>query len=498
MSSRCRRPPAPAHVTLQLPLQLAPAQLPPPPASSSRRLPTPTAASPRHRWLVGATPSAAPALVGASTRAAPWVVGAPPVVVASTRRRPSGRHRQPPSLPLRSSSPNPTAAPLVVVANPRQWVLRSSSHIPASSPSIKPQRGGPITEKNKHLDNIFVIYLVIDMFVDGVRTYDASKDECFQLRAAILCSITDLPGLGYLHGVVTSGEKMVIAAEKGKDAPVCDYEAQRNANVLANKMKMKAMQLQELGQVASPPRTKKKRRVDAMTHQEKRMVADATIQHNLRTSSRLSAARANVQPLNGGIPSGDLQQGNGSSAASAYLQPRNGPSGDLQRGNGSSVASAHLQPRNGNTSRNEEKKKIREPTTKADIFARQNKPKLKVEINGSGQPCGPSSTEFVNFIGALVRTKGFPIAHDDWRKLYWDIDSSSFNWFMKTAAAKWRDFKSDLKRVFDEDMEYKELLELRDERVHEEDWKWLIDHWMSADGAGSYNSQLLELYMNHE
>jgi hypothetical protein len=47
---------------------------------------------------------------------------------------------------------------------------------------------------------------MVDMFVDGVRTYDAFKDECFQLRAAILCSITYLPGLGYLHAVVTSGK----------------------------------------------------------------------------------------------------------------------------------------------------------------------------------------------------------------------------------------------------------------------------------------------------
>jgi hypothetical protein len=83
-------------------------------------------------------------------------------------------------------------------------------------------------------------------------------------------------------------------------------------------------------------------------------------------------------------------------------------------------------------------------------------------------------------------------------QLYWDIDNSCFNWFMRTAAAKWRDFKSDLRKVFDDDMEYEELLELRDERVHE-DWKWLIDHWMSPDRAVSYNSLFLELlYMNHE
>lgn len=75
---------------------------------------------------------------------------------------------------------------------------------------------------------------------------------------------------------------MVIAGAKRKDVPVCEYESQRNANVLVNKMKMKALQLQELGQeVSSPAMTKKKRKVDAVRHQQKRMVTDATIQHNL-------------------------------------------------------------------------------------------------------------------------------------------------------------------------------------------------------------------------
>ncbi|XP_062230316.1 uncharacterized protein LOC133928041 [Phragmites australis] len=47
---------------------------------------------------------------------------------------------------------------------------------------------------------------MLDMFVNGVRTYDASKGEYFQLRAAILWTITDFPGLGYVSGSVTSGE----------------------------------------------------------------------------------------------------------------------------------------------------------------------------------------------------------------------------------------------------------------------------------------------------
>jgi hypothetical protein len=39
---------------------------------------------------------------------------------------------------------------------------------------------------------------LLDMFVEGVRTYDSSKHEYFQLRAAIIWTISDYPGLGYI------------------------------------------------------------------------------------------------------------------------------------------------------------------------------------------------------------------------------------------------------------------------------------------------------------
>jgi hypothetical protein len=39
-----------------------------------------------------------------------------------------------------------------------------------------------------------------------VRTYDASKGEYFQLRAAMLWTITDYPGLGSVSGISVSGE----------------------------------------------------------------------------------------------------------------------------------------------------------------------------------------------------------------------------------------------------------------------------------------------------
>ena len=62
-------------------------------------------------------------------------------------------------------------------------------------------------------------------------------------------------------------------------------------------------------------------------------------------------------------------------------------------------------------------KEVRKITTMKSIWGRQNKPKLKLEINEIGQPIGTSATRFANFIGTQVRTKGFPVAYDDWRKV---------------------------------------------------------------------------------
>ena len=47
---------------------------------------------------------------------------------------------------------------------------------------------------------------LVDMYYHGVKTFDASKSEIFDLRAAILCTIHDFPGLGYTHGCATQGE----------------------------------------------------------------------------------------------------------------------------------------------------------------------------------------------------------------------------------------------------------------------------------------------------
>lgn len=57
---------------------------------------------------------------------------------------------------------------------------------------------------------------MVDMFLHGERTCDASKEEFFNLKAAILWTIHDFPGLGYTAGCTTSGEGA---------CPECHYDA---------------------------------------------------------------------------------------------------------------------------------------------------------------------------------------------------------------------------------------------------------------------------------
>ena len=51
-----------------------------------------------------------------------------------------------------------------------------------------------------------LLYDLLDMFINGVRTYDPSKGEHFRLCAAILWTITDVLGLGSVSRFVTFGE----------------------------------------------------------------------------------------------------------------------------------------------------------------------------------------------------------------------------------------------------------------------------------------------------
>jgi len=67
-----------------------------------------------------------------------------------------------------------------------------------------PGRHSPCSDMDIYYQPL--VHDLLDMFVNGVRTYDASTGEHFPLRAAVLWTITDFSGLGYVSGCVTSGE----------------------------------------------------------------------------------------------------------------------------------------------------------------------------------------------------------------------------------------------------------------------------------------------------
>lgn len=65
---------------------------------------------------------------------------------------------------------------------------------------------------------------------------------------------------------------------------------------------------------------------------------------------------------------------------------------------------------------------------------------------------------------------------------FYDVDEAAKNWFLVTAAKKWKDFKATLKKeFFDEKLTIEELLRKHGNRVKHTDWKFLIKHWTSPE-----------------
>jgi len=58
----------------------------------------------------------------------------------------------------------------------------------------------------------------------------------------------------------------------------------------------------------------------------------------------------------------------------------------------------------------------------------------------------------------------------------------SKNWFLITAARKWKEFKATLKeQYFDENLTDEELKKRHGDRVNDEDWNFLVNYWKSAE-----------------
>jgi DNA-binding PadR family transcriptional regulator len=68
------------------------------------------------------------------------------------------------------------------------------------------------------------------------------------------------------------------------------------------------------------------------------------------------------------------------------------------------------------------------------------------------------------------------------KQKFYDISDAGKNWFLKSAAQKWKDFKSTLKEeYFDENLTDEELNKRHGDRVNDEDWKVLVNYWKSPE-----------------
>lgn len=157
------------------------------------------------------------------------------------------------------------------------------------------------------------------------------------------------------------------------------------------------------------------------------------------------------------------------------------------------TASGH---QNSNVNNGTKNMKGRGITKKDDIFSRTpDMPKLKILLNGYGQPIGENARQLSSVIGCQVRKK-ISIACKDWRlidvekkyelwddiKSYFDIDPAALNWVMRTAGRKWKEFKSTIKELyFDPDLSLDEIEECPDKRVSDADWKFLYEYWLTSE-----------------
>ncbi|KAK1644553.1 hypothetical protein QYE76_062358 [Lolium multiflorum] len=138
----------------------------------------------------------------------------------------------------------------------------------------------------------------------------------------------------------------------------------------------------------------------------------------------------------------------------------------------------------------EEEKSHRGPTLLKGFWKHVNpKCKIDVEFNDNGQPCGPNTSQFSNFIGSLVKGKEISMAATSWSKVprcnkmhLWETVKAFFNveerhryWVLKSACKKWKDFKCYLKKKY-----YKSRLSIEEnvangcgQRLPEAQWDWL-------------------------
>ncbi|CAN6329991.1 unnamed protein product [Urochloa humidicola] len=255
---------------------------------------------------------------------------------------------------------------------------------------------------------------------------------------------------------------MSSARGNSDDDPINEYEQKRLANVAKVKERLQALGVPSLNNLLLPKQSVKKRK--------KMHTSDAaTDGHYLRPRTQINYSEI----AKGHIPNENIANNPNQETNGDFLLD-NEDLGTCKKRNGRGI------------------------TRLDDIFSRTpNMPKIKIMLNGYGQPVDEDSRKLSSAIGCQVR-KTLSIGCDDWRlvdikmklqvwddiKEKYDIDDAAQKWFMLTAGLKWKEFKADLKRkYFDETLSDEELIAINDKKkiVNPNDWKYLIAFWRTAD-----------------
>jgi hypothetical protein len=157
----------------------------------------------------------------------------------------------------------------------------------------------------------------------------------------------------------------------------------------------------------------------------------------------------------------------------------------------------------------QKKKEGRGITQKLNIISRVGEAKIKITLNEFGQPVGLDSEEFATTFGTFVRKK-IPVACGDWRDVdvkdklkvwedvqkHYEINEYGLHFVLETSHMIWKDYKADLKKKhFDANLTDEELMDRRDLRVNEAQWKWLINHWRSPEAVVRHPVLFAVLYI---
>ncbi|XP_019051767.1 PREDICTED: uncharacterized protein LOC109114104 [Nelumbo nucifera] len=150
--------------------------------------------------------------------------------------------------------------------------------------------------------------------------------------------------------------------------------------------------------------------------------------------------------------------------------------------------------------------RTRGATAAADVWSMPSDEKIDLEFNEDGQPINENAKRLTRFLGSIARNGNkLPIDVDSWRDVpietkeeVWKVVQTKFktkendkDFVLKSLSKKWRGWKCDLKKkYFDFDPHNADKVQIRDDQIHPQQWKNMVQYWKSEQGRMSILNNL--------